>query len=458
MTKVMKVINKIKYSICCLFILNMCNVLANNRYNIENIKKIENNCKDISIIAVSGEKLNLHDLIGVAICNNPELKVEYINTEIATNRKKQATSEYLPNLSASISTNKTYNKQENSKSRSNEPYSAKLSLNWLLYDFGGRKARNEKYKNNIDISNFVYNSKLYDTILSINTVYLNLLGAEEILKSAEENEKAFKKSYEESSKKYNIGMATLNDKLQAKTQYEASILEVVEAKNTIKQYSGKLAVLLNLLPTTKFSLSRPPLDKDITKLDIEDDVDKIIELAQKSRTEIKEKEVGVKLAENNLKSIKSELLPTISATGSLNHNDTWEDNSLYEKSGNIGINISVPLFAGFENVNRVTEAKLEYKKAKYELEITKNNIANEVWSAYQNYKESIESYKISRQILQSAEENLKVASISYSVGKVDIINLLTANSKLADAKKERITNFYNVLINKANLYRTIGEI
>ena len=92
MTKVMKVINKIKYIICCLFILNMCNVLANNRYNIENIKKIEKKCKDINIIAISGEKLNLHDLIGIAICNNPELKVEYINTEIAVNKKKQATS------------------------------------------------------------------------------------------------------------------------------------------------------------------------------------------------------------------------------------------------------------------------------------------------------------------------------------------------------------------------------
>lgn len=458
MTKVMKVINKIKYSICCLFILNMCNVLANNRYNIENIKKIENNCKDISIIVVSGEKLNLHDLIGVAICNNPELKTEYLNVEIAKNRKKQATAEYLPDLSASVSTNKTYSKKENSKSSSTEPYSAKLSLNWLLYDFGGRKARNEKYKNSIDIANFSYSSKLYNTILSINTVYLNLLGAEEILKSAEENEKAFKKSYEESSKKYNIGMASLNDKLQAKTQYEESILEVIEAKNTIKQYSGKLAVLLNLLPTTKFSLSRPPLDKDITKLDIEDNVDKIIELAKQNRTEIKEKESNVKLAENNLKSVRSELMPTISASGSLNHNDSWENNSLYEKSGNVGINVSIPLFAGFENVNKVTGAKLEYQRAKYELETTKNNIASEVWTAYQNYKKSIESYKISQQILQSAEENLKVASKSYSVGKVDIINLLTANSKLADAKKERITNFYNVLINKANLYRTIGEI
>ncbi|MBO4956942.1 MAG: TolC family protein [Rickettsiales bacterium] len=454
------IINKLKYiGVCGLFILNSYNVLAvDKKYDVKTLHKMEESCNDINIVLATGEELDLQDLIRLSVCNNPELKAEYLNIEIAKSKKKQAIAEYLPTISGNVSTNEVYSKKEDSKSVDSNTYSAKISLDWLIYDFGGRRARNRIYKNNINIADFSYSSKLYDLILSVNTTYLNLLGAQEILKSAEENEKAFKKSYEESSKKYNIGMTTLNDKLQAKTQYEESTLEVVNAKNMIEQYSGQLAVLLNLTPKTKFNLAKPSTNKDITKLEIENDIDKMIGLALKNRTEIKEKQESINYIENNLKSIKSELMPKISASGSFNHNDSWEDNSLYENSGNIGINVSVPLFSGFSKVNKITQTKYEYKKAKYALEVTKNIVANEVWTAYQNYKKSIESYKISQQILQSAEENLKVASKSYSVGKVDIINLLTANSKLAEAKKERITNFYNVLISKANLYRTIGEM
>ena len=436
-------------SVVCVLSTSCYAINKNNFYNFKN--------KCDSKINITNKKLDLRDLIEICVCNNPDLASEYLNVEIAKSKKKQQTAEYMPQLSASASTNSEHKNIEDDNNTTDEPYSAKLSLEWLLYDFGGRQSRNKLYKSDIDIANFEYNTKLYDTILSVHTVYLKLLGAQEILKSAEENEKAFKKSFEESSKKYNLGMASLNDKLQAKTQYEESILEVVEARNTIKQYNGELAILLNLSPLTKFNLQEPLINNDITKLDFEDNINTMIETATKNRTEIKKAEKTIEYNKYNLKLAKNNLMPTISAVGSLTYEDDWDKNK-YEKTSYIGINVSVPIFAGFANVNKISQANYEYKQAKYDLEVTKNDIANEVWSAYQNYKTAVESYRISQQVVKSAEENLKVSFKSYSVGKIDIISLLTANSKLASAKKDKINNFYNVLITKADLYRKIGEI
>ena len=86
-------------------------------------------------------------------------------------------------------------------------------------------------------------------VLLISKAYLNLLGAEESLKSELENEKMYAKSYEESKRKYELGMISLSDELQAKTSYENSSLAVIKAKNNVEQYKGNLAVLLNLSPT-----------------------------------------------------------------------------------------------------------------------------------------------------------------------------------------------------------------
>ncbi|NCB34008.1 MAG: hypothetical protein EOM64_09070 [Erysipelotrichia bacterium] len=65
---------------------------------------------------------------------------------------------------------------------------------------------------------------------------------------------------------------------------------------------------------------------------------------------------------------------------------------------------------------------------------------------------------ISRQMLESAVENERVAFASYQVGKGSILNLLTAGSQLATARQEVIVAFYAVLTTKADLYRAIGRL
>lgn len=91
------------------------------------------------------------------------------------------------------------------------------------------------------------------------------------------------------------------------------------------------------------------------------------------------------------------------------------------------------------------------------MEEKRNDIKNEVWGAYHDYQTSVKSYEVSKKVLKSAEENEKVAFTSYEIGKTDIINLLTAESQLADARDSLVNAFYTVLINKAALYRSIGR-
>ena len=69
----------------------------------------------------------------------------------------------------------------------------------------------------------------------------------------------------------------------------------------------------------------------------------------------------------------------------------------------------------------------------------------------------IRSYEISQTVLNSAEENHRVAFRYYQVGKADILTLLDAVAQLADARQNKISAFYNLLLSKANLYKSIGK-
>ena len=153
-----------------------------------------------------------------------------------------------------------------------------------------------------------YNSKLQDMVLSISKAYFNLLGAKESLKSEIANEEMYAKSYEESKRKYQLGMISLSDQLQAKTSYENSSLAVIQAKNTVEQYKGNLAILLNLSPSTNFDLYDMSMDDDVIQIQ-SDNVDYLMELAVKNRSELKQKKNEIEAGKYSIKSAKSELAP-----------------------------------------------------------------------------------------------------------------------------------------------------
>ncbi|MBE6455486.1 MAG: TolC family protein [Alphaproteobacteria bacterium] len=405
-------------------------------------------------------QLGLSELLEIGLCNNPALNRDYMGVKSSEASLGKSKSEYLPNIDVSGSFSDTVSKKESLDSHQSNPYSANVALSWLLYDFGGRSARIEREKEYLNQTLFSYKSTVHNTILAIQNAYLDLLGSEEVLKSAKTSEASYKKSYEESARRYELGLVSLSDKLQAKTSYEQSKLDVVTAQNTVKQNQGNLAVLLNISPDATFNLKHPPKDKtkNFAKLESGDlSVQKLMDMALDLRPEIKSAQSAVRASKEGIGVAKSKLYPSFSATGRLSVGDDWKYDNPYETGSSVGLNVSVPLFTGFSNTYNIAQAKYQYKQAEYSLADTKESVKNEVWSAYQNYKTAVTAHEISEKVLESAVEAERVAFAMYQVGKGDILTLLTAGSNLASARKEVIVAYYAVLKSKANLYRAVGQ-
>ncbi len=403
------------------------------------------------------QEVSLIDLIKIGVCNNPKLNIDYMGLKSAEANLGSAKSEYFPKVNLTAGASNNTNKRQGASHTENKPYNVNVGLSLLLYDFGGRSARIDNFRAYLAMSGFNYNSALQDLILSIHTSYFKLLGAKEDLKSAKANEAMYKKSYDEASRRYDIGLAALNDKLQTQTSYEQSKLRVIQMENAVKQYEGDLATILNLPPQTTFKLKQPPKDRDLTALNKEDTLDKMIEVASKERDEVKAQEQNLNAANATLKELRSERLGSISLSAESGYNNSWKSERSYNRDNSIGINYRLPLFTGFDTSYKISAAKFKRAQERYALEQTKNNIKNEVWSAYHDYQTAVKSYEVSKKVLKSAEENEKVAFKSYEIGKTDIINLLAAESQLADARDSLVVAFYTVLINKATLYRSIGR-
>ena len=407
--------------------------------------------------SVSGA-LTLSDLIEIGLCHNPALNRDYMAVKAAQASLGAAKAEYLPAVTATGSLTQSYAKQQHADSERDNPYAGDVSLSWLIYDFGGRSARTAQIGAYLDSAEQAYNAALHDTVLAVTNAYFDTLSAQEVLKSAETSLESYRKSYQESARRFELGLSALSDKLLAQTSYEQSKLAVEQAKNTLTRAMGDLAILLNVSPDTTFDLKRPPRDRDISKLETDMSVREMMETALTLRPEIKSRLSDLEAARREVDITRSAALPSLSAKASAGWDDNWKYHAPYAYGGSIGVSLSVPLFTGFKDTYNLAKAKFNVRDAEWAVTQVRDSIQNEVWAAYQNYVTAAASYQIAGTVLTSAEENERVAFASYQVGQGSILNLLTATSQLADARREKIVAFYKVLTSKSTLYRAIGKI
>ncbi len=411
------------------------------------------NCVDADVT----KELDLPTLIQIGICNNPALNRDYISVKAQEASLGSAKSEYLPTIEATGSASKSVSKVEGGQRENTSPFSGNIGLRWLIYDFGARGATTDQMQAYLDSESFQYNAALHNTVLAINQAYFDYLSNGEVLKSAQETMKSYKKSFEETSKRYKLGMAALSDKLLAQTTYKKSELKVIEAENTLKKSGATLATLLNLPTDTEFKLSLPKKDKDITAISTDMTVGQMMEEALKLRPELKSAESQEQAAKYAIDIAKAGHYPSLSANANAGYNDYWKGNDPYRMNGSAGLSLSVPLFNGFKTTYNVAKARYQYAAAQQSTIETQDSVKKEVFNAYQDYQTAVSSYKVNKEVLESAKESERVSFKSYQAGKESILNLLTAQAELAAARQGVATSFYDVLIAKANLYRAIGQ-
>ncbi len=407
---------------------------------------------------ITTDELALADLVQISICTNPSLSAQYMGVKAAEANLGTGRAQYLPSVTLTGNAGIDGTRVEGHGGYTQtEPYTAKAQAAWLLFDFGGRESRINTLRAYSEAAGFGYNTALHDLILSVQTAYLKLLAAKETLVSANASLDSYKQSYTEAQKRYKLGMVSLSDKLQAKTRYEQALLAVVLAEDEIKQFSGQLAVLLNLPPDTVLRVVKPHFEREDTSIEKED-VKALMQDALAQRPELRAQERTEDAAKSALTTAKTNLLPTISATASADIADTsWKHHSYYGRENTAGLSVSMPLFTGFSNAYKIKSASYTYKQEQANTQNLRLAILNEVWKSYQNYQTAVRSYEISQTVLESAQENHRVAFRYYQVGKGDILTLLDAVAQLANARQNKISAFYSLLLSKANLYRSIGK-
>ena len=287
------------------------------------------------------------------MCNNPTTRQAWLSTKVGETSYKKSLSDYLPKVSASAS----YQKSETtnylldpSKKTEGENADLGVSLNWLLYDFGKREANVEKTFQSMNSAKFRYNNTLQQVAYEAIVAYYDALSAVEELAAVKANEEASLKSFELASKKFELGMSSKADTLQAETTYAQRQLDTTRQEFVVRNTNANLAKLLGLSPVQEIKLSQTfanTTDELIYK-----SVEDIVKVALAKRPDLQAKVADVKASYANVRSASATYFPSISAFGSKSWGDDnpHGDLDLDKDNYSIGVKLTLPIFTGFENI------------------------------------------------------------------------------------------------------------
>lgn len=169
-----------------------------------------------------------------------------------------------------------------------------------------------------------------------------------------------------------------------------------------------------------------------------------------------------KLNDLDVKRYKSLFLPSLAAFGSTSasfQNDKFS--TLYNQhfpTTVIGLRLSVPLISGGQKLYQLRNAKLEAQKTQNNLTNLENGINLEISAAQTNYLNGQQSLENQKRNMELAKEVLRVTKVKYEQGVGSSLEVTTAETALKESQNNYINALYDLLINKVNLDKALGNI
>ena len=123
-----------------------------------------------------------------------------------------------------------------------------------------------------------------------------------------------------------------------------------------------------------------------------------------------------------------------------------------------GVMVSVPIFHGFEALQKTRKAKAEATLYMTKYEDTKDLIDLQVNQLRSQLSESLKSVNMAESNLSSAEENLRTATVGFENGVIDADTALAAQTAWLKAHSEYIDAGIELQMTAANLNKAEGNI
>jgi outer membrane protein len=177
---------------------------------------------------------------------------------------------------------------------------------------------------------------------------------------------------------------------------------------------------------------------------------------------IRQAKLGLDVAELETQKAKAGHKPTLDLIGSYNitqnNGSASASNDYRTNVASLGLNLNLPLFAGYAIQNRVKETLAMEDKARSDLDGARRGVAQATRSAFFGVESGLGQVKALEAAEASSQSALDATKLGYQVGVRINIDVLNAQTALFDTKAKLAKARYDVLLGGLKLRQANGSL
>jgi outer membrane protein TolC len=313
-----------------------------------------------------------------------------------------------------------------------------LSLEWLVLDFGGRRALVDAAKAQSVEAAAGFNATHQKIVFEVTRDFYSLTAARGKVSAARAALESARSLEDAAGMRKQHGLATLPESLQAQEEVARSSYDLEDALAAERDARMVLVESIGIRPDTPIEIADVSGEPMPTAL--EQSVDEAIDRALTQRPDLIASLARVRAGQAEVRKAHSDFWPRLVTRAALSGNigQLKVEDSAYQGVDAVqydaGFRLEWPLFDGFERRNKLSLARSRQVQAEGELDDARDKAVREVWKAYDDVKVSLAKQRASAALLIASDKAWAATSESYKDGLATYPDVREAERNLARAR------------------------
>ena len=290
-----------------------------------------------------------------------------------------------------------------------------------------------------DLAEAKYDMKYADVIIDVDQAYWQIVSLANKKKLAESYSDLLHKMQDDVNLAVRSGVSTESDALQIQVKVNEADMLLTKASNGLDLSKMLLCKRIGLPLDTEIVLA----DESLSSIPIPGlTPEKSLEDIYADRPETRSLALAGEIYDRKAKIARADMMPKVALTGSylLTNPNAFNgfQNNWQGGMFSAGVMVSVPLFHGGESLNKYRKAQAEVRMYNDQYDDARDLINLQVAQERKLFSEAMEKLNMSESNLESAQENLRKATVGFQAGVIETNTVLGAHTAWLSANSEYI--------------------
>jgi outer membrane protein TolC len=346
-----------------------------------------------------------------------------------------------------------------SQRQATESWTVQIQVTQLLYDGGATIASRRAARINEDAAYYTLRDTIDSTVETVRTQFYQILLDKALIEVQEESVNLLQSQLEDQSSRYEAGTVPQFNVLQAQSQLQNQIPQLITAQNNYRIAQVQLAKTLGIPAGRQYATDDPlPIAGRLTYTPITYDLSSALITARANRPFLKAQRSNVLSSVEQITVAASGWKPTISANIGLrqtnNPRSSQLDNTL--EGWFFGFTGSWNIFDGGSTYGNLKSTRATLEENKVTLDDSTRQVELDVSTAVDNLRQAQETIVATEKAVEVSQEALRLSNERLAAGTGTQLDVLTSQTNLTTARSNLVQAQFNYIAGVAQYQFAIG--